>query len=233
MIEINLLPKELRKRSHGLRLPKTAWYVTVSVAALVVLVIGLTGVQRYQLRTWNKRISQVKKQVALMKQDIQMVDALMEVKQKIVDRLSAIEELDRNRTSHIVMFEDLARRVPEYLWLTSFKEGKTVQLGELSLQPVSNPGSPVPAGKSQPAPTSTGQRTKIEGFAYSLNSIATFMIQMKKSNFFKNVELEFAREQSLENRPVYNFQLTCDLQLVSSTPIEPTTAGALTAAGSR
>ena len=195
MIEINLLPKDLRKRSHIIRLPRTARYVALGVGALLVAVVGATIMQRYQMKKWQMRIQKTRTQVEQMRRDIQVVDALEEVKAKILDRLSAIEQLDRNRAVYVSMFEDLARRVPEYLWLTTFKEGlaqpATAAPGGAP-PPTAAAGTPTPGAS---AGSNTPQRTKMEGFAYSLNSIATFLIQMKKSNFFKNIELEYAREQ--------------------------------------
>ncbi len=212
MIEINLLPKELQKRTGGLALPRPALYMLAGMAGLAAVLAGLTVMQKMRIANIQKKIAEAKVREAKMQKDIQLVDALTELKGKILERMAAIDGLDQNRSAYVRFLEDLSGRVPEYLWLTNFREG--------SGGGVAQPTQPRP---SNPAPSAaaSGSKTVVEGFSYSLNSLATFMIQMKKSPFIKNVELSFAKEQKLENSRLYNFQLTCDLTMVpEETPTE-------------
>ncbi len=202
MIEINLLPKELQKRTGRLALPRTATYMLAGMAGLAAVLAGLTVMQKMRIANIQKKITEAKVREAKMQKDIQLVDALTELKGKILERMAAIDGLDQNRSAYVRFLEDLSGRVPEYLWLSNFREGAG--------------GAP-----AQPAAPSGGAKTVIEGFSYSLNSLATFMIQVKKSPFIKNIELSFAKEQKLENSRLYNFQLTCDLTMVpEETPTE-------------
>jgi len=211
MIEINLLPKELQKRTGGLALPKPALYMLAGLAGLAAVLASLTVMQKMRIANIQKKIAEAKVREAKMQKDIQLVDALTELKGKILERMAAIEGLDRNRSAYVRFLEDLSGRVPEYLWLSNFREGA----GGAAAQPAQPAGNPVQAAAA------SGAKTVIEGFSYSLNSLATFMIQMKKSPFIKNVELSFAKEQKLENSRLYNFQLTCDLTMVpEETPTE-------------
>ncbi|MCI0595235.1 MAG: PilN domain-containing protein [candidate division Zixibacteria bacterium] len=212
MIEINLLPKELQKRTGGLALPKPALYMLAGMAGLAAVLAGLTVMQKMRISNIEKKIAEAKVREAKMQKDIQLVDALTELKGKILERMAAIEGLDANRSAYVRFLEDLTGRVPEYLWLSNFREGS----GGGAPQPAqARPGNPAPAAAV------SGAKTVIEGFSYSLNSLATFMIQMKKSPFIKNIELSFAKEQKLENNRLYNFQLTCDLTMApEETPTE-------------
>ncbi|HXF48831.1 MAG TPA: PilN domain-containing protein [Verrucomicrobiae bacterium] len=209
MIEINLLPKELQKRTGGLSLPKPALYMLAGLAGLAAVLAGLTVMQKMRIANIQKKIAEAKVREAKMQKDIQLVDALTELKGKILERMAAIDGLDQNRSAYVRFLEDLSGRVPEYLWLSNFREG-------------SGGGAARPqAGNPAQAAAASGAKTVIEGFSYSLNSLATFMIQMKKSPFIKNVELSFAKEQKMENSRLYNFQLTCDLTMVpEETPTE-------------
>ena len=212
MIEINLLPKELQKRTGGLALPRTAIYMLAGMAGLAAVLAGLTVMQKMRIANIQKKITEAKVREAKMQKDIQLVDALTELKGKILERMAAIDGLDQNRSAYVRFLEDLSGRVPEYLWLSNFREG--------SGGAVAQPAQPRGGGPAQPA-ASSGAKTVMEGFSYSLNSLATFMIQVKKSPFIKNVELSFAKEQKLENSRLYNFQLTCDLTMVpEETPTE-------------
>lgn len=209
MIEINLLPKELQKRTGGLSLPKPALYMLAGLAGLAAVLAGLTVMQKMRIANIQKKIAEAKVREAKMQKDIQLVDALTELKGKILERMAAIDGLDQNRSAYVRFLEDLSGRVPEYLWLSNFREGS----GGGAAQPQ--------AGNPAQAAAASGAKTVIEGFSYSLNSLATFMIQMKKSPFIKNVELSFAKEQKMENSRLYNFQLTCDLTMVpEETPTE-------------
>ena len=211
MIEINLLPKELQKRTGGLALPKPALYMLAGLAGLAAVLAGLTVMQKMRIANIQKKIAEAKVREAKMQKDIQLVDALTELKGKILERMAAIEGLDQNRSAYVRFLEDLSGRVPEYLWLSNFREGA----GGAAAQ------SAQPAGNPVQAAAASGAKTVIEGFSYSLNSLATFMIQMKKSPFIKNIELSFAKEQKQENTRLYNFQLTCDLTMVpEETPTE-------------
>jgi Tfp pilus assembly protein PilN len=202
MIEINLLPKELQKRGAGLALPRAAGYLLAGLAVLALLLGGLTFMQRMRISGLQKKIADARVREAKMQKDIQLVDALTELKGKILERMSAIEGLDQNRSAYVRFMEDLGGRIPEYLWLSNFRESDNA--AAVQSRPPGSPGAPAAAG---------GPRTVIEGFSYSLNSLATFMIQMKKSPFLKNIELTYAREQKIENTRLYSFQLSCDLTM--------------------
>ena len=209
MIEINLLPKELQKRSGSFALPKAASYMVVAVAVLFAALGGFTFFQKWRIAQMDKKIAAARVREAKMQKDIELVDALTDLKGKILERMSAIEGLDKNRSAYVRLLEDLSSRIPEFLWLASFKEGQAATSAP------AQPATPNSRGTSTPAPNpaATGAKTTFEGFSYSLNSLANFMVQMKKSPFLKNIELSFAREQKVQNTRLYNFQLTCDMTL--------------------
>ncbi|MCI0329722.1 MAG: PilN domain-containing protein [candidate division Zixibacteria bacterium] len=210
MIEINLLPKELQRRTGRIALPKGATYLLAGIAGLAAVLAGLTVMQKMRIANIQKKIAEARAREAKMQKDIQLVDALTALKGKILERMEAIEGLDRNRSAYVRFLEDLSGRVPEYLWLSNFREGTSGAAAAASAPPR---GGTTAGGPAQPA-ASSGAKTVIEGFSYSLNSLATFMIQMKKSPFIQNIELSFAKEQKMENSRLYNFQLTCDLTMV-------------------
>jgi Tfp pilus assembly protein PilN len=206
MIEINLLPKDLQKRTGRIALPKSAAYLAAAVGVLLAVLGGLTFFQQWRIAQMDKKIAAARVREAKMQKDIELVDALTGLKAKILERMAAIENLDKNRSAYVRLFEDLASRIPEYLWLSSFREGPGA--GPAS---TAAPGSGVPS--AAPGAGSSGTKTSIEGFSYSLNSLANFLIQVKKSPFLSHIELSYAREQKVQSTRLYNFQLTCDLTL--------------------
>lgn len=200
MIEVNLLPKEYRKRGNLVTLDKKLLYIG-AVAALVILAIGATTIyQKYELSNLDKMIAKAKVEENRYRQDLEMIDALTEVKGKILERLDAVDRLDRRRDFYVSMMEDLGRRVPEYLWMTGFSE--------------TPPQMPAPGDTSQAAQAidmSLGS-ARINGFAFNLNSIASFMIGLIKSDYFDNVQLgHTVQEDVLTEVTAYNFEITCEL----------------------
>ena len=119
MLEINLLPKEYKRRGNVFNFDKSILYVGIAVAAFVIFLGGVTLYQRYQLSHMDKMIAKAKMEENRYKKDIAIIDALTEVKEKILARVDAIEKLDQRRDFYINLLEDLNEKIPEFLWLTS------------------------------------------------------------------------------------------------------------------
>lgn len=222
MIEINLLPKDLRKGKGVFTFKKNTAYLLGAGGVILVLLIFISILQGVKLRTLNHKIADGQKRKEELKESIRLVDALGELKTKILQRLSAIEALDRDRSTWVDIMEDLDSRVPDYLWLSSFKEVPP---------PAAPPAAPVtqnPEGEmadtlrkaqapTQPPPV-LGRKVTIEGYTFSLNSLATFMINLMRSSYFKNIELSYVKLAELEKQKAYSFQLTSELYYSSQVP---------------
>jgi Tfp pilus assembly protein PilN len=109
--------------------------------------------------------------------------------------------LDRNREYWVTLMEDLAGRVPEYVWLSSLKQAPSA------------PATPPAPGTQAMA---TISKSSIEGYSFSLNALATFLVRLKKSDMFTNIEIASVKLQEIEKANAYNFKLNCDL--VTSIP---------------
>lgn len=152
------------------------------------------------------------------KKDIAIIDALTEVKAKILARVDAIEKLDRRRTFYISLLEDLNSRLPEFLWMTGFTEtpagGAPVAANQPGASQPGTPATPKTTDASAQQAASTGPEVgavTIDGYAFSLNAIGSFLIGMTKSEFFKNVKLNRAVAQDIGQVTAYNFKVSCDL----------------------
>jgi Tfp pilus assembly protein PilN len=217
MIEINLLPKEYRKRGNVLSFDKRIIYVGVVAAALVVVMGGLTIFQRQELSAINRMISKARMEENRYRKDIAIIDALTEVKAKILARVDAIEKLDHRRSFYISLLEDLNSRLPEFLWMTSFSETPTGGVAVAATQPGrSQPGTTAaktPETEAQKLAAATPQTGSavIEGYAYSLNAVGSFLIGLVKSDYFKNVKLSRAVAEEIGSVTAFNFKVSCDL----------------------
>jgi len=221
MIEINLLPKDLRKGKGVLTLKKNTAYILGAGGIVLVLLIFISILQGIRLQSLNRKIADGQRRKEELKESIRLVDALGELKTKILQRLSAIEALDRDRSTWVDIMEDLSSRVPDYLWLSTFKEIPPVI--PAAVPKVQNPETEMAdtLKKTQaPAfpPPVFGRKVTIEGYTFSLNSLATFMINLMRSSYFKNIELNYVKLTELEKQKAFSFQLSSDLFYTSQLP---------------
>jgi Tfp pilus assembly protein PilN len=216
MLEINLLPKEYRRRGNVLNFDKKFLYVGVAAAAFVIVLGGITFYQNHQVGRLQRMIAKARIEEGRYKNDIAIIDALTEVKEKILARVSAIEKLDQRRDFYIKLMEDLNTRIPEFLWMTSFSETPPS-----TGAPAGQPGAPTKPVSAPPGQNAAQQpavavdpaigTATIQGYAHSLNAIGSFIIGLMKSDFFDNIKLNQAVAEDVGSVTAYNFKITCNL----------------------
>ena len=210
MIEVNLLPKELRRRSGGLGISKTS-RVAVAVAVLFVgLIAGATYYQRVQLVSITDDIARAEAKAQRMEKDIELVDRLVDVKTRIVRRLAAIETLDRNRAAWVQNMEDLATVIPDFLWLSEFRQGDE-KTGVRS-RTKTGPEQPINADSI----AAVKNTLTLQGYCYTVSSLANFILNLQDSPRFSDIQLRYAKGTELNERRVYDFQVSCRLEPVDT-----------------
>jgi Tfp pilus assembly protein PilN len=202
-IEINLLPVELRRKRKGLAFDKSVALLAAVFGSLIVLIVVASVLQGIKLKALDAKVTEAQSKVDQYKRNIELVDALVDVKDKLLQRMSAIESLDKNRTVWVRILEDLSKRVPDYMWLSLLREEPT-PLAALA----DSTADSTAASMLVENPT---KRLTIEGYSYSLNSLASFLIQLMGSQYFKNMELEYVKRAETQNRKTFAFQLMGDL----------------------
>ncbi len=217
MIEINLLPKELQWKRFRFALDKNILYI---LAVGIIIALGMAAYsyiyQAGNIAGLQKEINDAREEESKYSAEIQKIDEIAERKVQILARMSAIQLLDQNRDYWVNLMEDLVRRVPEYVWLTSIQQAPAT-------------GQPAqPAG----APRISAQST-IKGYSFSLNALATFLVRLKKSNTFKSVELSSIILQESEESKAYSFELAYNLEAPGLVAPAAETAQAPGATGSR
>jgi type IV pilus assembly protein PilN len=209
MIRINLLPKEFRKKPVSVSFGKTGLYAVAVVAGVVVMLVGVTFYQIHQINKLESNIKKARQRAAMLERDIQMVDALFDVKNKISNRMLAVEQLDSHRSTWVKILQDIARNVPEFIWLGRVKEEARKDTVVQSADSEDQPSQPAPG----PAPWV--RRAEVEGYSFTLNALASFMINMMRSDYFDEVELVSTDEVILQDQKAYNFVLACNLHYLS------------------
>lgn len=208
MIRINLLPKEYRKKTGRFSFGKTGYYAGGAVAGVIIMIVAVSFFQMYQIRELDDKINIARFRTSQLEKDIRVVDALIDVKEKIVKRMEAVDRLDQHRTVWVRIMEDLSDRLPEFLWL-----------GKLSEETAKAPADTTASGATAGAEAIT-RPVKIEGFAFTLNSLANFMIKLMRSNFFTDVEMASVEEIQFQEQKVYNYSVTATLHYLSDEEVK-------------
>jgi Tfp pilus assembly protein PilN len=203
MIEINLLPKELKRKGRAIAFDKNLIYGGVLAGALVLLFAIISIFQGFKLKALDDKIAEAKKRTEELRKTIELVDALTNLKDKVLQRMSAIETLDKNRATWVYILEDLSQRVPEYLWLSVLREEEA--------EPEVQTGTEADTSLKQALPVTPTRKVDIEGYTYSINSLALFLIQLVRSDYFTNMELEFVKKSEVEKQKIFSFGLSGEL----------------------
>jgi len=119
-IRINLLPHRQLRRAQQQRL--------FALLALVVASLGLAAVVIGQVQLINAKNAQdrrntfLKAEIAKLDKQIAEIKQLRDKTQDLLARKNVVESLQGNRTEAVHLFDELARRLPDGLYLKSIKQ---------------------------------------------------------------------------------------------------------------
>jgi len=122
MIRINLLPGEERKHRGGPSVSfKTGdWMLPIGILAAAVVIMGGTWLsQRTRASQLERSIADVDAQARALAPQIERVNRLAQERAELDLRLGIINKLERGRTQTVRLMDDLARSLPDHVWLTS------------------------------------------------------------------------------------------------------------------
>jgi Tfp pilus assembly protein PilN len=187
MIRINLLGRSRPKATRAaVPIEATLQYVFLVVA--LVVSIGILWGHYTLMDTENKTVlAHIQKQTgekARLEQLKQQVETFDAQKQVLQQRISVIEQLQRNRTGGQELMAAIANTVDrtDTLWLTSVdRKGDTLTLN---------------------------------GSAGSINAVANYITQLKNSGYFQQVEIkESHQDPAVKGVEIFIFTLTAQFGL--------------------
>src|SRR5438552_3006820 len=204
MIRINLLgqakPKASRRQvDTGAALP------VLFIAAGLVFGCLILGYLYYswqrQLTEENNRIKALQAQKTDLEQIKLQVEAFEKQKQVLQQRVSTIEQLQRDRTGGQELLDQIANTVSrtENLWLTEMvRKGNTLSL---------------------------------EGSSASINAVANFITALKRSGYFQKVEIKESKQDDKNLAvQTFTFQMTAEVSPPPAAQARPTNTPAPAAA---
>jgi type IV pilus assembly protein PilN len=189
MIRINLLG-QIRPRAQKQTVPleATLQFLLLGAAVAVAAVI-LTIVyfsQKRQLDDTNKRIAALRAEEQSLQQVKQDVDRFESQKSVLQQRIDVIENLQKNRTGAQELLQMVANTV--------------VRVDALWLTSLDRKGNTI----------------EIQGVAGSINAVANFITELKRSGYFTQVEIKTAKENDLVPA-VATYAFTMDVNIAPGT----------------
>jgi len=199
MIRINLLGRSRPKAQRtSVPIEATLQYVML-VIALAVSLGALYGHYLLLDRENTKIAAHILKQrgeKARLEQLKQQVDNFEKQKAVLQQRISLIEDLQRNRTGGQELLEAIANTVSrtDTLWLNSVER--------------------------------KGDVLTINGSAGSINAVANYITQLRRSGYFQAVEIkESHQDEGNKTVQIFVFSLTAQFGLPQSASVTPAATG--------
>ena len=190
MIRINLLGQARPKAAKQAVPLEATLQIVLGVAAVVVAAVILTVVyisQKHQLDEANKRLVQLRAEKASLEQIKQDVDRFESEKSVLKQRIDVIETLQKNRSGAQDLLQMVANTV--------------VRVDSLWLTSMSK----------------TAESLEIDGEAGSINAVANFITELKRSGYFDKVEIKDAKENDLvPGVETYSFEMTVGIASATS-----------------
>jgi type IV pilus assembly protein PilN len=185
MIRINLLGQTRpRAQKQVVPLEATLQFLLLGAAVAVAAVI-LTIVyfsQKRQLDDTNKRIASLRAEEQSLQQVKQDVDRFESQKSVLQQRIDVIEALQRNRTGAQDLLQMVANTV--------------VRVDALWLTSLDRKGNTI----------------EIQGVAGSINAVANFITELKRTGYFDQVEIKTAKENDLlPSVETYGFTMSVNI----------------------
>jgi type IV pilus assembly protein PilN len=199
MIRINLLGRTRPKATRtSVPLEATLQYVLLTIA-LVVSLGALYGHYLLLDRENTQVMAHIQKQMgekARLEQLKQQVDNFEKQKAVLQQRIGVIESLQRNRTGGQELLEALANTV---------SRTDTLWLTSVDRK---------------------GDALTINGAAGSINAVANYITQLKRSGYFQQVEIkESHQDETNKAVEIFDFSLTAQFGLPQAAGAAPTATG--------
>jgi|SRR6267154_2243431 len=190
MIRINLLGRTRPKATRtAVPIEATLQYVLLAIAlvASIGILYGHYLLMDRENKTVLAHIQRQMSEKSRLEQLKQQVENFDKQKKTLQERISVIEQLQRNRTGGQELLDAIANTVSrtDTLWLNSVDR--------------------------------KGDSLTINGSAGSINAVANYITQLKRSGYFQNVEIkESHQDASNKAVEIFLFSLTTQIGLPQS-----------------
>ena len=120
MIRINLLPHREEKRKAR-RQQFYGLFGLISVLAALIIFLGYSIISGY-ISAQEAKNEFIKKEIAVLDKQIDQIKRVQEQTQALLARKQIIESLQRDRAEAVRLLSELAKQMPEGVYVRSFKQ---------------------------------------------------------------------------------------------------------------
>jgi type IV pilus assembly protein PilN len=124
MIRINLLPVTEQAQVRVKMPEMTSMAPLVAFGAVIGVLAVISTLQSVKISNLRRDIATLEAEARQLAPLIRRIDQLTLQREQAVRRLSVIEQLDQDRLVRVRLVDELARRIPDYIWFTGFSEQK-------------------------------------------------------------------------------------------------------------
>jgi type IV pilus assembly protein PilN len=133
MIRMNLLPREEKAQRRGVSFEFNfkAGELIIPIGVLVASVLVITGTalsQHSRATSLQRSIADMDAQSRALAPQIERVNRLAQERAELDLRLGIINKLEKGRTLSVRVMDELARCVPDHLWMTLAQQDAGSQL---------------------------------------------------------------------------------------------------------
>ncbi len=124
---INLLPwrEELRAEKQRRFISYSAGFWMLTALSVVMILVYFKGLVEDQ----NGRNKFLQTQISRADSEIKEIDKIRAHKQELIDRMDVIQQLQRDRTQIVRVFNDLVHKMPKGMYLTSMqRKGREMEI---------------------------------------------------------------------------------------------------------
>jgi type IV pilus assembly protein PilN len=122
MIRINLLPREEKPSKEAMTWGRIFVWALIGAAVVVIVGVGIHVFRSFEIASLKADIAETRRELAKYDEQVVLVRDLTAKRQAIQQRIQVIEGLDRDRSLRVFILDELARSMPEYVWLESAEE---------------------------------------------------------------------------------------------------------------
>ena len=120
MTRLNLLPwREMRRRTQDTQLISVA----VGSGVLMLAIVGFVWLQlNAMIEHQDRRNAFLNQEIKKVEEELKEIKELEKRRDDLVARMNVIEQLQMDRTRIVHVFDDLVRKLPEGVYLTTLKQ---------------------------------------------------------------------------------------------------------------
>lgn len=127
MAHINLLPWRQERRAEQQRQLLTITGLSAVLMALIVVAVHLE-ISR-QVSSQQQRNQYIKAEIQKVEKQLTEIRSLEKDKQQLLERMRIIQQLQQNRPAVVHLFDEIARQIPDGVFLRSLSQtGKQLKL---------------------------------------------------------------------------------------------------------